>query len=391
MILKGSQRSGAKQLAAHLLRLDENDHVHVHSLRGFVSNDLMGALRECYAISRGTKCKQFLFSLSLSPPPRETVTVADFEKAVQQIEDVLGLTGHQRAIVFHEKDGRRHAHVAWGRINVTTMRAVNLPRFKLKLREASRQLYIQHGWKMPAGLVDSQEANPLNFSLVEWQQAKRADRDPAKIKALFQECWAASDSSKAFIQALEARGYYLAIGDRRGYVAVDWKGEVYSISRWTAVNSKVIAERLAGAAQLPTVEQTQALIAERIAKKRETFAGDITLTFDNARLALAARRHDLVASQRLERISLREVQAARWSAESRNRAERFRKGLKGLWDRITGRWSELKRGNELEVTLFERRDRNELQLLIDAQCPIAATFNVRSWRCANDSAPRKSG
>ena len=35
MILKGSQRGGALKLAVHLLRLDENDHVEVHELRGF--------------------------------------------------------------------------------------------------------------------------------------------------------------------------------------------------------------------------------------------------------------------------------------------------------------------------------------------------------------------
>ncbi|MEO8757843.1 MAG: hypothetical protein ABI398_08840 [Devosia sp.] len=65
MILKASQRAGAKALALHLLRLDENDHVEVHEVRGFVSNKLINALREAYAISRGTKCQQFLFSLSL--------------------------------------------------------------------------------------------------------------------------------------------------------------------------------------------------------------------------------------------------------------------------------------------------------------------------------------
>lgn len=30
MILKGAQRDGAKRLAQHLLRLDENDHVELH-------------------------------------------------------------------------------------------------------------------------------------------------------------------------------------------------------------------------------------------------------------------------------------------------------------------------------------------------------------------------
>ena len=42
MIIKASQRGGGKQLALHLLRTDENEHVEVHDMRGFVSNDVTG-------------------------------------------------------------------------------------------------------------------------------------------------------------------------------------------------------------------------------------------------------------------------------------------------------------------------------------------------------------
>jgi hypothetical protein len=74
MILKGSQRGGGQDLAAHLLRLDDNDHVRVHELRGFAADDLRGALKEAEAISRGTRCSQYLFSLSLSPPESARVS-----------------------------------------------------------------------------------------------------------------------------------------------------------------------------------------------------------------------------------------------------------------------------------------------------------------------------
>ena len=70
MILHGNQRGGAKDLALHLLKT-ENEHVEVHELRGFVSDNLVSALNEVYAVSRGTKARQFLFSLSLNPPPLE--------------------------------------------------------------------------------------------------------------------------------------------------------------------------------------------------------------------------------------------------------------------------------------------------------------------------------
>ena len=41
MILKGSQRGGAKQLAQHLLKTEENEHVAVHELRGFIAESLL--------------------------------------------------------------------------------------------------------------------------------------------------------------------------------------------------------------------------------------------------------------------------------------------------------------------------------------------------------------
>ena len=81
MILVGNQRGGGKQLALHLLK-EENDHVHVHELRGFVAQDLRGALNEAYAVSRGTRCKQYLFSLSLNPPSSAEVGTVFFTAAV---------------------------------------------------------------------------------------------------------------------------------------------------------------------------------------------------------------------------------------------------------------------------------------------------------------------
>ncbi len=202
MILKGNQRAGGRQLAAHLLRADENEHVEVHELRGFLSDDLHSAFQEAYAISKGTRAKQYLFSLSLNPPPGEKVPIEIFEAAVEHIEQRLGLDGQPRAIVFHEKEGRRHAHAVWSRIDTAEMKAINLPHYKLKLRDVAKEMFLEHGWQMPRGFVDSKERDPLNFSREEWQQARRTAQDPKALKAMFQECWAISDSRKAFAQAI---------------------------------------------------------------------------------------------------------------------------------------------------------------------------------------------
>lgn len=52
MILKGNQRGGGIQFAAHLLKTEDNEHVHVHELRGFMSDDLKSAFHEAYELAR---------------------------------------------------------------------------------------------------------------------------------------------------------------------------------------------------------------------------------------------------------------------------------------------------------------------------------------------------
>ena len=181
----------ARDLARHLLK-DENERVVVHDMRGFASNDLLSALQESQAISRGTNCKQHLFSLSLNPPADADASEADFEDAVSRVEQALGLSKQPRAIVFHEKEGtddqiRRHAHAVWCRIDVENMKAVQLSFTDTKLQSVARDLYRDHGWKMPRGFVRHEERDPRNFTLAEWQQCKRAKRDPAKTKEIFQD------------------------------------------------------------------------------------------------------------------------------------------------------------------------------------------------------------
>lgn len=221
MILKGSKRGSAVDLGTHLLKA-ENEHVEIHEIRGFVADTVIEALKEAQAISRGTKCTKFLFSLSLSPPETENVPVKAFEDAIETIEAKLGLKGQPRVVIFHEKEGRRHAHCVWSRIKSDTMTAIDLPHFKLKLQDIARKLYLEHGWKMPGGLLDGALRNPLNFDQKEWFQAKRTGQDPRLIKAFFQQCWAASDSGNAFRHALEEKGILPCSwgspgGGRRGY------------------------------------------------------------------------------------------------------------------------------------------------------------------------------
>src|SRR5476651_997429 len=221
MILYASQRGRSAELSVHLLNGDQNDHVAVHDIRGFVAQDLKGALEEAFAVSKGTRCKQFLFSLSLNPPETADVPIDDFEKALDKIEAKLGLANQPRVVVFHEKNGRRHCHAVWSRIKAETMTAVNMAFFKRKLTDISRELFLEHNWEMPKGMRTGKEKEKSrnNLTRQEYRQAVRLAEDPQALKSMFHRCWEQSDSRATFARALEEKGLYLARGDRRGYVA----------------------------------------------------------------------------------------------------------------------------------------------------------------------------
>lgn len=367
MILKASQRSGAKQLGLHLMKTEENEHVEIHEVSGFVADDLMGAMKEAHALSLGTKCKQFLFSVSLNPPSTESVRVEVFEKACDVIEERLGLKGQPRMIVFHEKEGRRHAHAVWSRIDAENMTAKPLPFFKRTLNAIAKELYLENGWKMPDGFRDSKLRDPRSFTLDEWQQAKRAGLDAREVKATIQECWALSDNGPAFAKALEERGLFLAQGDRRGHVAVSIEGEVFAIARMVGKKSKEVAARLGDPKQLRTVADTVRHIGEAVAPRLSRYISEAKRIAHNAMKPLNERKQSMNDAHAQERKLLASKQRERQLSEQQARSARVRTGAKGVWDIMTGRYFKVRKQNEMEAFFSLQRDRAQRHDLVSAQ------------------------
>jgi len=367
MILKGSQRTGAMELAAHLLKGAENEHIALHEMRGFMANTALGAFKEMEAVARGTRCKQFMFSLSLNPPADADVSVAAFEEALERVETRLCLGGQPRLVVFHEKNGRRHAHCVWSRINPETMTAINLPHYKLKLCSIAKSLFAEHGWKMPQGFIHHSRRDPTNFSLAEWQQAKRHDDDPKALKTLFQNCWAISDSGKAFARALEDRGFYLARGDRRGFVAVDYRGEVYSLSRWIGVKPKELKAKLGPPENLPDIEKAKASIGRAMTQVLESHIHAADRKRWREAMPLLKERRAMTRGHQETRQELGKKQEARQRDETAARIQRVPRGIKIIWSFVTGKYARIRKLNELETIQAARRDRSEAQALIQAQ------------------------
>jgi hypothetical protein len=377
MLLKGSQRGGGQNLASHLMKMDDNEHVRLHELRGFASDGLHGAFKEIEAVSLGTRCSQYLFSLSLSPPQAAKVSEKDFELAVDRIERRLGLEGQPRAIVFHEKENRLHAHAVWSRIDAETMTAKQMSYFKTKLMGISRDLYLENGWKMPRGLENSAERNPTNFSLAEWQQAKRQGMEPRWLKQAVQDCWNRTDDRRSFEHALNERGLFLAKGDQRGAVILDHGGDVWSLPRLLDRKPKEIRARLDGGPPMPSVAKTRETIGDRMTPAIRRHVAEARERFVERSMQLGDRKEAMTREHRAARAELDARQKTEWDKRTRERFERLPKGIRGLWHRLTGRYQEVRALNEAEALRDRDRQAAERQKLVEEQRGLRAALQTQ--------------
>lgn len=369
MILHGNQRGGSRQMALHLLNTSDNEHVTVHEVSGFISEDVLGALNEAYALSKATKATQFMYSLSLNPPEGEEVPVSYFEEIIARVEKELTLEGQARVIVFHEKKGRRHAHCVWSRIDLDTMTAINMYKDWEKLNGISKDIFLEQGWSLPEGFVDKDLKNPLNFTREEWEQAQRTGRSPAEIKKSIQEAWAISDCRASFEHALEERGFYLAVGDRKSYTAIviDLYGEVHSLRTKLNKDMEELAEFLGERKTLRTVSKTQKLIASKLTQKFAQYHDELVDQYEQDLKALNQKKEALAEHHAKERQGLADFQEQRGQEEIKQRQSRFNSGLGSLFDRLSGKHKAIEKWNAWEAKKATKRDRLEQDKLIFRQ------------------------
>ncbi|MEJ0003777.1 MAG: hypothetical protein WDN30_09745 [Pararobbsia sp.] len=193
---------------------------------------------------------------------------------------------------------------------------------------------------------------------------------------MFQECWLASGSGQAYAQALAERGYVLAAGDRRAAVAVDFRGQVYAVAKWTGLRTKDVRDKLEQLKDLPSVDQVQNANAARMTEALRGFIAEAEAARLKQSVTLAMERAQLVERQRKERADLAAVLEKRWAQESAQRASQLNKGMRGLWDRITGRHARQTNQNEQQALAAFQRDRREKDLQIERHLQERETFHM---------------
>lgn len=328
--------------------------------------------------SLGTKCRQYLFSVSINPPQSEHVPLEVFEDTVDRIEKRLGLVGQPRAVVFHEKENRLHAHAVWSRVDAETMTAKHMPFFKNKLFALARDLHLEFGFEMPRGVAEKGASDPTNFTLAEWQQCKRQGVDPRWLKKSIQDCWSRSDGLNAFQASLIEHGFHLAKGDRRGHVVVDHTGEVYSLARMLGVKAKDVRARLGEGDTLQDVEATRKLIGERMTPVIRRHMAEAKERFQSRYAKLNAYKKEMVELHRSARHTLKIKQKQEWDAETLVRANRLPKGLRGLWHRLTGEYQKVRKLNEAEAQSTRERHAREREMLMSEQSAKRSVLQSRA-------------
>ena len=295
MIIKGKSRAGPAGLAAHLRNTEKNERVSLLETRGTIAQDLRGALIEMDTYAMGTRCEKSLYHAAISPEPPHRLTPEQRAEAIEALEDKLGLTGHARVVVMHEKLGREHIHVVWSRIDLDRMVSVSDSHNYRKHEEVARDLERRFGHDRVQGAhherdgVQRPERTP---SRAELRQEERSGIKSSDVRAEVTAAFRASDNAEAFKSALEQAGYVLAKGDRRDFVILDRAGGIHSLARRIEVVKTAELRTFMSSIdreKLPGIPEAREIATREARKRREAH--------DEARLGTSYARGDDYVSQ----------------------------------------------------------------------------------------------
>ncbi len=271
MIARGQIHSSGPKLAAYLTTGKEGERAELVELRGVLAEDIRGAFADLQNIAALTKAEKPFFHAHIRLPDDERLTREQWLIVADRMEKALGFEGQARAIAFHRSGTHGdHLHVAWNRIDLDTMKAIDPGLFALKMRDEARKLEAEFGLRRL-----SNEPRPDRLTKAakqdEFEQAQRLDTDLDALRNGIRQAWNGSDNGPSLAAALEAQGMILARGDRRDFVVIDAAGGEHALGkRVCGVTAGEVRQRLGGEEfkrGLPTVAEARATQREREAER----------------------------------------------------------------------------------------------------------------------------
>lgn len=324
MIIKGASRSNGVQLGQYLLGLigHEEDEITVLDVEHLAGNVMAATCDMQAATGSGQRGTKGLYHAQISPAIGEDkeMSDADWRRCADVLEAQLGFEGQSRVLVLHEKEGRKHLHVAWQRYDFKEGNLKSDGWNYIKHELAARQLEKELGHKHVKGVhLDGKEhRSDKAFDMVLAEQASRSKRDPMELKKDISHAWQKSDTAQAFNTALADQGLILAKGDKRAHVVIDEQGEIYSLSRQLrgTAKTKEVKDRLSeiDTRLYPSVTEAQQI------QRNISQSGRLSKEADKLARQQAGQRLKLETSQRTEaRQFMADQKAERKSYDNRAR------------------------------------------------------------------------
>lgn len=172
-----------------------------------------------------------VYSFSLSWSPEEAPLPDYMKQAGLDTLVYLGLIEHEAVMVAHQDTDHPHVHVIANLVHPENGKTV-VPAYDYLTLSTWAEAYEKEHGKIYCEqrvinneLRREQARDGRQLGLVKHRESKHAKSE--LIRQLYEQ----SDNGKAFRAALNEQGFTLARGDRRGFVLVDDRGQISSLSR----------------------------------------------------------------------------------------------------------------------------------------------------------------
>lgn len=253
MVVNGLPLCSYRELAKHLEKIKKagddrtdgwNDSVTlVASCNLAFGGDIATAMREMAVVGKGSRCRKFIYAVSISPncEPGDDFADDEAEQVADKLLSELGFSdAHQWFLVRHEKGGRTHFHLLANRVHPETLKAVQLSWNYIRHEKVARWAEDRFGLRPVPGVFTGRrrekgryvEPRPIaKMSTIEHQQSLRTSLSVDVVAAVLTTVWNAARNGIEFAERLAKEGYQLVRGDRRDLVIVDPEGGVHSPAR----------------------------------------------------------------------------------------------------------------------------------------------------------------
>ena len=128
---------------------------------------------------------------------------------------------------------------------------------------------------------------------------------------------------------------------------------------------------------MKSVTETKAFLSKEITEKLSPIIKEAKRMAANQMRPLNEQKEKMKTLHQAERQKLDAGQRQRHEQETRERANRIRKGFMGIWDRLTGEYAKVRKQNEMEAFFALNRDRKQRHDLVNAQLKERQTLQAK--------------